>query len=110
MAIIPFGYIILSTRYVFVKPTFKNQIAAFCSLALYQLAVLGPLSILTMANLNFALCHTPADPLFPYVKEHYFPICTLALNVISFFFRYLTYLQTKFLSKIKDKLVKSKTQ
>jgi hypothetical protein len=109
MAIIPFGYIVLSRRYIFIKPTFKNQIAAFCSMVLYQLVILAPLSILTMANLNFTLCHTPADPLFPYVKEHYFPICTIALNVISFLFRYLTYVQISFLGKIKDKLNKPKT-
>jgi hypothetical protein len=109
MAIIPFGYFILSKRYTFVKPTFKNQLAAFSSLALYQFLILGTFSIITMANLNFALCHTPADPLFPYVKEHYFAICTVGLNVISFIFRYLTYLQIKLLTKIKAKLIKPKT-
>jgi hypothetical protein len=68
MAITPFGYLVLSRRYKFIKPTLVNQIAAFSSLGIYQVAILGPLSIMTMANLNFALCHTPADPLFPYVK------------------------------------------
>jgi hypothetical protein len=72
MAIIPFGYLLLSRRYTFVKPTFKNQLAAFSSLALYQFLILTTFSIITMANLNFALCHTPADPLFPYVKRALF--------------------------------------
>lgn len=91
LAIIPLGYIILSRRYGFVKITFLNQIAGFATFAIYQLIVLGPLSIITKANLNFALCHSPADPIYKIFGFHYFSIHNLTLNLASFIFRY--YLQ-----------------
>lgn len=77
-------------------------------MALYQLAILGPISIMTMANLNFVLCHTPADPLFPYVKYQYFVVCTVALNVFSYIFRYISFWQVEIYTKLKTILFKEK--
>jgi hypothetical protein len=64
LAIIPFGILVLNKRYGFLKPTIKNHIPAFSTMVLWQILVLSPLSRNTMVNLNYALCHSPADPSF----------------------------------------------
>jgi len=64
-----------------------NQLVGFSSFAVYQLAVLAPVSILTKGNLNFALCHTPADPIYKMFGYHYFSIHNFTLNLASFILR-----------------------
>lgn len=54
----------LYRRYGFVFPTFKNQMAAYATFVIYQLAILVPLGLLTQVNLDFALCHSPATPFY----------------------------------------------
>lgn len=85
----------LNKRYGFLKPTVKNHLPAFSSIALYQFLVLVPVSRINMVNLNFALCHSTADPTFPIFGIYYFIVCTLSLNVFSLLARWLAYIQIK---------------
>jgi hypothetical protein len=74
-----------------VRPNFKNQVCAFGTKVIYQLLLLAPIGRLTQVNLNFALCHSPADPSFEYIRHHYFPTAMIVLNIISNIARYITY-------------------
>lgn len=100
IAIIPLGFLVLAKRYGFMKPTFKNQMASFGTIALYQFLILVPFSRNTMVNLNFALCHSPADPLFPTIGYYYFVVCTAFLNLSSYIARWISYVQIKILYSI----------
>ena len=100
IVIIPLGYLVLNKRYGFLKPTIKNHLPAFSSIALYQLLILVPFSRINMVNLNFALCHSTADPTFPIFGIYYFIACTLSLNVFSFIARWLAYIQIKMVYSI----------
>jgi hypothetical protein len=100
IAIIPFGYLILNKRYGFLKPNLKNHLPAFSTIALYQFWVLVPFSRSNMVNLNFALCHSPADPSFEIVGPYYFVVCTLFLNIFSYLTRWVSYLQIIIVYKI----------
>lgn len=60
-------------------------------MVLYQLLVLLPWCLLTKVNLNFALCHSPADPSFEHIKHHYFTAAVMALNIFSFIGRNICY-------------------
>lgn len=93
--LIPFGFIVLAKRYGFLKPNLKNQLAAFTTMALHQVLILAPLSRYTKVNLNFALCHSPADPLFDTVGCYYFVICAFGLNLLSYIFRWVSYFIAK---------------
>lgn len=78
--------------------------AGFASVVIYQLTVLQYLSLFTQVNLNFALCHSPADPFFEHINYHYFTAGVVVLNIISFMARSLTYvlvLPFKFYYKLK---------
>jgi hypothetical protein len=86
--LIPLGYLVLAKRYGFMTPTFKNQMASFGTMAIYQICVLAPISRLTMVNLNFALCHSHADPLYSFVKYYYFVVCCGFLNIFSYLARW----------------------
>ena len=90
--IIPIGPWLLYRRYKLLRPNFKNQMASFGTKVIYQVGVLLPLCLITTVNLNFALCHSPADPFYPYIGYHYFPAAVIVLNVISFLGRWITYL------------------
>ncbi len=79
-------------RYGFLRPTIMNQLIAFTSLCLYQLLVLFPLSVLTAVNLNFALCHSPADFTYQLFGSHYFAISMFSLNLYAYFGRWFVYL------------------
>jgi len=57
--ILPLGPLVLYRRYGIVRPSFKNQIASFGSIAIYQLTVLMLVGRWFKINLNFALCHSP---------------------------------------------------
>ena len=95
LAITSFWYLILNRRYGFLKPTLKNHLAAFSKIAFYQFLVLAPLSRMNMVNLNFALCHSPADPSYEVIGPYYFIVCALFLSVFSFLIRWASYLQIK---------------
>ena len=64
-------------------------------MALHQILILAPFARVTKVNLNFALCHSPADPLFDTVGCYYFVICAFGLNVLSYIFRWVSYLIVK---------------
>ena len=89
--IIPVGPLVLYPSYGMVKPKIKNQMCAFATMVIYQLLVLAPVGRLTQVNLNFALCHSPADPSFEYIRHHYFPTAMIVLNIISAIARYIIY-------------------
>jgi hypothetical protein len=95
LAIAPIGYLILSRRYGFMRPTVRNQMGLFSIKVLYQCLALAPLSRLTMVNLNFSLCHSPADGLFKYYGPYYFLVCSLALNLLSYIARWACYFQVQ---------------
>lgn len=82
----------LYKRYGFAFPGFKNQMSGFASVVIYQLSVLQYLSLFTQVNLNFVLCHSPADPFFPHINYHYFTAGVVVLNIISLMARWLSYL------------------
>ena len=89
--IFPFGPLLLYRRYGFLTPTFTSQLAAFSSLCIYQLTWLLFISRTTMVNLNFVLCHTPADPAFPHIGYHYVTAAIFVLNIISWVGRWICY-------------------
>jgi len=95
LAIIPFGFLVLNKRYGFLKPTWRNHLPAFSTIAFHQFWVLVPLSRSNMVNLNFSLCHSPADPSFPIIGCYYFVACTFFLNIFSYIFRWASYFQIK---------------
>lgn len=80
--------------------------ASFGTMVLYQLIVLLPLCLITMVNLNFALCHSPADPFFDYVGYHYFTGGVIVLNLFSTVSRWLSYLMVLPLKIYFDNRVK----
>jgi hypothetical protein len=61
-------------------------------MVLYQLIVLAPLSKLTMVNLNFTMCHSPADFSYPHIGYYYFVACAFVLNICSYICRWLSFL------------------
>lgn len=85
------GPLILYRRYKFIMPNFKNQMTSFSTMVIYQLVVLVSIGLLTTVNLNFSLCHSPADPFYQYVGYHYFTGAVLLLNFLSFLGRWITY-------------------
>ena len=95
LLIVPIGPIILYKRYGFLKPTIINQIACFSSMVIYQLITLTSLSRIFKVNLNFALCHSSADPFFNSLGHYYFLLASIHLNFASYVFRWLTYLIVK---------------
>lgn len=46
-------------------------VMGFAFFALYQRAVLWTVSELSLANLNYAMCHIPTDPFYPIVGDWY---------------------------------------
>ena len=82
---------LLYRRYGYSVPTFKNHMCAFGTLGIYQLAVLANTSIATKVNLNFALCHSHADPLQPFFGYHYIMAAPAYLNFNSYLCRWVHY-------------------
>ena len=97
------GPLILNRRYGFIKPTIINQIVSFSSFTLYQLIILFPLSLMSSVNLNFVLCHTPADPTFEYIKHYYFVVAILLLNIFSYLGRLVNYSMVRMFEIIEKK-------
>ena len=89
--IVPVGPLVLYRRYGYQMPDLQNQLASFASVGFYQFVILFPASVLTKVNLNFALCHSPGDPLYPYFKEDYFFFGFFYLNFASFLSRWFYY-------------------
>ena len=99
MLVYPVGVLLLYRKYGFVRPTLINHIVAFGTNSIYQFAILGTLSITFMVNLNFILCHTPADPWFWFYGYHYFIIGYFVLGFISYVIRLLIWIKFWILSK-----------
>lgn len=95
IALVPCGYLILASRYGFLKPNFKNSQAAYSTSILWLCFVLVPLSRSNMVNLNFAICHSPADPFFDYVGHFYFICCIIFVNLLSYVCRWVSWIQIK---------------
>jgi hypothetical protein len=70
----PMGPIILHRRYGMFMPGFKDNWASFGTFGAHQTLILVPLGRWLKVNLNFALCHSPAEPFFPPFGYHYFTI------------------------------------
>ena len=93
--VIPLGPLILNRRYGFLKPNLTNHVTAFSSIMIYQVGILAPMSRIFMVNLNFTLCHSPADPFYDKIGYYYFAVATIHLNMASYVFRWFTYLQIR---------------
>ena len=55
-------------------------------MAIYQYAILTGISDLTKVNLNFTLCHSPADASFDIWGHWYFFFGQFYLNIASYLF------------------------
>lgn len=53
-------------------------------MVIYQTLVLTTLSDISEVNLNFTLCHSPADPFFKVLGYKYFLYAQLYLNIGSY--------------------------
>lgn len=53
-------------------------------MCLYQFGILTILSDLTYVNLNFTLCHSPADPGYDWFSYGYFFMGQIYLNFSSY--------------------------
>ena len=78
----------------------------------YNRIVLGPLSILTWANMNFTLCAHPSkiyivDPLYYTVGKYYYPLIEIPAYIVAYIYCICIFLIAKTLSYFKNK---SKTQ
>lgn len=73
--------LILHHRYVL---SFSQHIFSFSFFVIYQRIVLFSLSHLTTANLNYTLCHTPADPFYPVFKQYYYIFSEFYLSFMAF--------------------------
>ena len=85
--IFPFGQLLLTRRYGGLEfPSLKNQLFGFGTMAIYQYGVLTGLSDITKVNLNFTLCHSPADASFDIWGYWYFFFGQIYLNIASYVF------------------------
>jgi hypothetical protein len=78
-------------RYGLTTPTITSQIFGFSTMTIYQYVVLTPVSRFSKINLNFALCHTPADPGFDMFGYHYFFYGFMYLGLLSYMTRLILY-------------------
>ena len=46
-----------------------------------------------MVNLNFTLCHSPADPFYDKLGYYYYAVAVIHLNMASYALRWFTYFQ-----------------
>lgn len=70
----PFGPLLLHRRYEYMKPTLLNHATAYGNILLYHMAFLAPFCRLTKSNINFMICHSPAEPFFDGFGYHYFSL------------------------------------
>lgn len=62
--------LLLSGKFVF-SLNLVDHVACCALYSLVQRAVLFPISHLSWINLNYSLCHTNGDPLYPYILSYY---------------------------------------
>jgi hypothetical protein len=72
--ILPIGPLVLYRRYGNLFPSFKNQMASYSTILAFQMLVLTVISRALRVNLNFTLCHSPAEPFFDAYGYHYFTL------------------------------------
>ena len=85
--IFPLGQLLLTRRYGGLDfPSLKNQIFGFGTTIIYQYALLAPVSDWSLVNLNFTLCHSPADAGFDLFGYWYFFVASIYLNFFSYIF------------------------
>lgn len=102
----PVGIVLLQLRYGLSFPSLRDQIFGFATVSLYQYVILTPISRLTLVNLNFALCHSHADPGYDLFGYRYFLMGCIYLNFFSLVTRLLFYparALIRFLMNTKDK-------
>lgn len=92
LIILPIGPLLLYRRYGNLLPTFKNQIASYASVVIFQTLVLTPLSRIFRVNLNFSLCHSPYEPFFEGFGYHYYAIEAFNVGLVSYVIRMASYL------------------
>jgi len=83
--------VLLQFRYGLQLPTLRDQFLGFATVTLYQYVLLMPTSRLSMANLNFTLCHSHADPAYDAFGYHYFLLGCFYLNFFSYIIRLILY-------------------
>lgn len=87
----PIGPLLLLPRYGLPTPTFSSQVFGLATMTIYQYAVLTPASRCSKVNLNFTLCHTPADPGFDIFGYWYLLFGWFYLGVFSYITRLILY-------------------
>jgi hypothetical protein len=92
LVILPIGPLVLRRRYGNMLPKFKNQVAAFGTILAFQMLVLMTTSRALKVNLNFTLCHSPAEPFFDDYGYHYYTIEIFNVCLIAYAVRLTTYL------------------
>lgn len=101
----PLGPIILHRRYGMFRPGFKDNVASFATFGAHETLILVPFGRWLKVNLNFALCHSPAEPFFPPFGYHYFTIEFFNLCLISYIIRLFTWAYTKGFFWMLEKLM-----
>ena len=98
LLILPFGPMLLARRYEYLRPDFKNHAIAFGSIIIYHFIILVPVCRIFKVNINFMLCHSPAEPLFPAFGYHYFFLEVFNLKWIGYVIRLISYLYVGWLT------------
>jgi hypothetical protein len=83
--ILPLGPMVLHRRYGNPWPALKAHLAGFGTMIAFQTIVLVPFGRFLKVNLNFALCHSPAEPFYPRFGYHYFALEVFNLCIIAYF-------------------------
>lgn len=81
----------LQYRYGLEIPKLKTQILGFSTMGIYQCMILTTVSRLTKVNLNFTLCHSPADPFAKACGHWYYLYGYFYLNFGSYVVKWLMY-------------------
>lgn len=102
----PLGPLLLNRRYGYVKPTLANNFPSYGTMILFHLLILVPVCRLTKANINFQLCHSPAQPLYPSFGYHYYSLEIINLFLICLIIRWVSYFICRLLPKAKEKELK----
>lgn len=109
LLIMPIGPLLLYRRYGFTMPNIVNQISSYATMCLYQLLMLAPIGRITMVNLNFALCHTSADPSYSLFGYHYFTFMAMFLCVVSAVARWIAWAYVRIIYGKDKYIVKANT-
>lgn len=82
--ILPLGPLVLHRRYANHWPSLKAHLAGFATMIAFQTIVLVPFGRFLKVILNFALCHSTAEPFYPLFGYHYFAMEVLNLCLIAY--------------------------